>query len=251
MSRRLVVGSLALITAGCIDLGTDTNAIGAISFDGIPYPAVVAGDTLRNEAGQVASLRATVRSGSGDTVPNAKVQFFSRDTSITLTANALVVGHANATGIARLFAATDGLQSITREIDVVRRPDSVEFVSAPESLVVSSADTTNNSAPFQLRLTNTASGSGVKGFLVRYTLEFRGSVIAPGDTAQILLVDDGGRPSALDTTDATGTAGRRVHVRVPALSGVTDSAVVRWRVSAGAYPAVQTEFRRVLHFRPR
>ncbi len=251
MSWRWGVCSLALCAAGCIDLGTDTNAIGAISFDGIPYPAVVAGDTLRNEQGQVTALRATVRSGAGDTVPNAKVQFFTRDTTVTLTADGIVVGRATATGLARLFATVDGLQSITREIDVVRRPDSVAFVSAPTELVVSSADTTNNSEDFRLRLINTASGSGVKGFLVRYTLEFRGAVIAPGDTTRILLVDESGRPSTVDTTDGTGNGGRRVHVRVPALSGVTDSAVVRFRVSAGAYPAVQTEFRRVLRIRPR
>jgi len=251
MSRRWAVCSLALFAAGCIDFGTDTNAIGAISFDGIPYPAVVAGDTLRNEQGQVTALRATVRTGAGDSVPNAKVQFFTRDTTIQLTADGIVIGRASATGLARLFATVDGLQSITREIDVVRRPDSVAFVSAPTELVVSAADTTNNSEDFSLRLINTASGSGVKGFLVRYTLEFRGAVIAPGDTTRILLVDESGRPSALDTTNATGNAGRRVHARVPAMSGVTDSAIVRWRVSAGGYPAIQTEFRRVLRIRPR
>lgn len=250
MSRRWAVCSLALFAAGCIDFGTDTNAIGAISFDGIPYPAVVAGDTLRNEQGQVAALRATVRSGAGDTVPNAKVQFFTRDTTIQLTADGIVIGRATATGLARLFATVDGLQSITREIDVVRRPDSVEFVSAPTELTVSSADTTNNSQPFQLRLLNMASSSGVKGFLVRYTLEFHGAVIASGDTTRILLVDDLGRPSTVDTTDDSGNAGRRVHARVPALSGVTDSAIVRWHVSAGAYPGIQTEFQRVLRIRP-
>lgn len=246
-----MVCSLALCTAGCIDFGTDTSAIGAISFDGVPYPAVVAGDTLRNELGQATALRATVRSGIGDTVPNAKVQFFTRDTTITLTPSGIVLGRANATGLARLFATVDGLQSITREIDVVRRPDSVFFVSAPDTMTVSAVDTTNNSQPFRLRLINKASNSGIKGFLVRYALEFGGAVIAPGDTTRILLVDDSGRPSALDTTEATGNAGRRVHVRVPALSGVTDSAIVRWRVSAGAYPAIQTEFRQVLRFRPR
>ena len=251
MSWRWGICSLALCATGCIDLGTDTNAIGAISFDGIPYPAVVAGDTLRNEAGQATALRATVRSGAGDTVPNAKVQFFTRDTTIILTTDGIVLGRATATGLARLFAAVEGLQSITREIDVVRLPDSVAFVSAPDSLVVSAADTTNNSAEFQLRLINKASGEGVKGFLVRYVLEFRGAVIAPGDTTRILLVDESGRPSALDTTDASGNAGRKVHARVPALSGVTDSAVVRWHVSAGAYPDIQTEFRRVLRIRPR
>ena len=251
MSWRWGICSLALCATGCIDLGTDTNAIGAISFDGIPYPAVVGGDTLRNEAGQATALRATVRSGAGDTVPDAKVQFFTRDTTIQLTADGIVIGRATATGLARLFAAVDGLQSITREIDVVRRPDSVAFISAPDTMTVSAADTTNNSQPFVLRLLNVASSSGIKGFLVRYTLEFQGAVIAPGDTTRILLVDDSGRPSALDTTDATGSAGRRVHVRVPALSGVTDSAIVRWRVSAGAYPSIQTEFRHVLRFRPR
>ncbi len=247
--RQAALGA-AVLAASCIELGTDPNAIGAISFDGIPYPAVVAGDTLRNEQGRVTPLRATVLSGAGATVPDAKVEFFTRDTSIILTPDGRVIGKASARGVARLFATVDGLQSVTREIDVVARPDTVAFVSAPDSLIVSAVDTTNNSADFRLRLFTKATGQGVKGFLVRYVLAFRGAPVAPGDTSRILLVNEAGRPSAVDTTDSNGDAGRRVHVRVPQLSGVSDSAVVRFRVSAAAYPAIEREFRRVLHIRP-
>ncbi|MGQ0639939.1 MAG: hypothetical protein ACT4P6_04070 [Gemmatimonadaceae bacterium] len=234
--------------AACVELGVDPNQIGAISFSGIPYPAVVIGDTLRNEQGAVTPLRATVLSGAGDTVANAEVQFFVRDTTVTLTNDGRVIGRR--AGVARLFATAGTLQSVTREIDVVTRPESVVFVRAPDTMTVSSVDTTNNSGEFRLRLVD-AAGNGVKGFLVRYLLEFRGEVVAPGETTRILLVDDGGRPSVVDTTDASGQGARRVHIRVPQLSGTTDSAVVRFRVSAGAYPAVQTEFRRVLRFSPR
>ena len=247
MMKRLVAFGAALLIAACLDLGTDPNEIGAISFDGVPYPAVVIGDTLRNEQGQVTALSATVMSGAGDTLADPDVQFFARDTTVTLTSSALVIGRR--AGIARFFAATDGLQSVTREIDVVTRPESAVFVRAPDTMTVSSVDTTNNSGDFRLRLVN-AAGTGVEGFLVRYTLEFRGQIIAPGDTTQILMVDEAGRPSVLDTTDASGEGARRVHVRVPQLSGVSDSAVVRFRVSAGAYPAVQREFRHVLRFSP-
>lgn len=250
MKRRLLACSTVLLLAGCIDLGTDPNAIGAISFDGIPYPAVVAGDTLRNEQGQVTPLRATVLSGAGDTVPDAEVEFFTRDTTVILTPDGRVIGKPGARGVAQLFATVDGLQSVTREIEVVARPDTVAFVSAPDSLTISVVDTTNTSTDFRLRLFTAATGLGVKGFLVRYVLEFRGALVAPGDTSGILLVNEAGRPSALDTTDANGDAGRRVHVRVPQLSGVSDSAVVRFRVSAAAYPAIEREFRRVLLLRP-
>jgi hypothetical protein len=252
MKWRLATCGAAILLAGCVDLGTDPNAIGAISFDGIPYPAVVAGDTLRNEQGQVTLLSATVLSGAGDTVPDAKVEFFTRDSTIILTPDGRVIGKPGAQGVARLFATVDGLQSVTREINVVARPDTVAFVSAPDSLIVSSVDTTNTSADFRLRLFTIATGEGVVGFLVRYVLEFRGAPVAPGDTSRILLVNEAGKPSALDTTDANGDAGRRVHVRVPQLSGVSDSAVVRFRVSAAAYgPVIEREFRRVLHIRPR
>jgi len=248
MTWRLAGCSAAILCVACVELGTDPNEIGAISFSGIAYPAVVIGDTLRNEQGVVTPLRATVLSGAGDTVANPEVQFFVRDTTVTLTSGALVVGRR--AGVARLFATVGNLQSVTREIDVVARPESVALVRAPDTMTVSSVDTTNNSGDFRLRLLDSA-GQGVKGFLVRYVLEFRGQVVAPGDTTQILIVDDGGRPSALDTTDSNGEGARRVHVRVPQLSGTTDSAVVRFRVSAGAYPKVQTEFRRVLRFSPR
>lgn len=251
MMWRLAACGAAIFVAGCMDWGTDPNAIGAISFDGIPYPAVVAGDTLRNEMGVVTALRATVLSGAGDTVPDAKVEFFTRDSTITITPDGRVIGKPGARGIAQLFATVGGLQSVTREINVVARPDTVAFVSAPDTLKISSVDTTNTSADFRLRLFTRATGEGVAGFLVRYVLEFRGAPVAPGDTSRILLVNEAGRPSALDTTDANGDAGRRVHVRVPQLSGVSDSAVVRFRVSAAAYgPAIEREFRRVLHIRP-
>lgn len=249
MMTRLVALCCGVALVSCLDLGTDPNEIGSISFDGIPYPAVVAGDTLRNEAGQITPLSATVLSGAGDTVPDANVQFFSRDTTVTLTPAGLVIGRASSLGTARLFATTDGLQSISREIDVVIRPDSVMLVSAPDTLLVSTVDTTNNSGEFKLRLLESATGTGIKGFLVRYVLEFGGAPIAPGDTTRILLVNEG-RPSVVDTTDAAGEAARRVHVRVPQLSGASDSAVVRFRVSAGAYPAIEREFRHVLHIRP-
>jgi hypothetical protein len=177
------------------------------------------------------------------------VQFFSRDTTVRLTTDARVIG--SLAGVARLFAAVGGLQSVTREIDVVSRPESAFFVQADTLLGVSSVDTTNTTGDFRLRLVD-ASGTGVKGFLVRYVLEFRGETIAAGDTTRILLVDEAGRPSVLDTTDASGNGSRRVHARVPQLSGVSDSAVVRFRVSAGAYgPTVQREFRRVLQIRPK
>ena len=250
MRWRRSASSAALLVAACVELGTDPNEIGAISFSGVPYPAVVAGDTLRNEQGQIEPLRATVLSGAGDTVQNAQVEFFSRDTTVRLLSDGRVIAFTTARGPARLFATVDGLQSVTREIDVVSRPDSVELVSAPDTLVVSAVDTTNNSGDFRLRLSSQASGDRVKGFLVRYVLEFRGEVIAPGDTTRILIVDEAGRPSVVDTTDANGEGARRVHVRVPQLSGTSDSAVVRFRVSAAAFPTIQTEFRRVLHIRP-
>jgi hypothetical protein len=249
MKWRQAAGSAALLLAGCVDLGTDPNAIGAISFSGIPYPAVVAGDTLRDESGVVTPLRATVLSGAGDTVTNAQVQFFTRDTTVELTPDGRVIGRSNASGTARLFATVGVLQSVTRAIDVVSRPETAVFVRGDDTLEVSSVDTTNTSGDFRLRLVD-ATGAGVKGFLVRYELQFRGETVAGGDTTRILLVDESGRASDVDTTDANGEGSRRVHVRVPQLSGTSDSALVRFRVSAGAFPAIQTEFRHMLHIRP-
>ncbi|MGQ0538672.1 MAG: hypothetical protein ACT4R6_06975 [Gemmatimonadaceae bacterium] len=246
--KRWPVCAAALAASACIDYGTDPNEIGAISFDGIAYPAVVAGDTLRDETGLARPLRATVFSGAGDTVANPKVQFFSRDTTVILTTQGYVIGRLP--GIARLFATADKLQSITRDIDVVPRPVAAALVSAPDSLLTSVVDTTRNvSADFALRVTS-AARTGVKGFLVRYTLEYRGAPVAPGDTAQIFLVDESGRPSSVDTTDTNGEARRRVRVKVGRLPSASDSAVVRFGVVARGYPAVDTVFVRVLKIRP-
>ncbi|HEX5830125.1 MAG TPA: hypothetical protein VFY16_04030, partial [Gemmatimonadaceae bacterium] len=56
--------------------------------------------------------------------------------------------------------------------------------------------------------------AGVPSWLVRYTLEYRGAVVAERDSSLgVWLVNGGGRASAVDTTDGSGISSRQVRVR--------------------------------------
>jgi hypothetical protein len=66
----------------------------------------------------------------------------------------------------------------------------------------------------------------VRSWIVQYQLEADGRVIPANDTAQIWLASENGRPSYADTTDASGTASRRVRLRVAPGLVPPDSAVI-------------------------
>ena len=46
--ERGVLALLSLIAVACIDLSTDPDEIVAIEFGDLPWPSIVAGDTLRD-----------------------------------------------------------------------------------------------------------------------------------------------------------------------------------------------------------
>jgi len=245
----------AAATGACTDVGTAPNAIVAIAFDTLPYPSVVARDTLRDSTGRAAPLRAVAYNADGDVIANPALRYLALDTGVVIDAQGYLVATTRTSGSVRVVAAASALQSLTKTVLVTR---------APTRLAVSgsSADTvkyalpdaaTNVSKALTVKLTRDSAGTtlGVPGFLVSWQVTFRGVPIARTDTTLASLWDDARHTSLLDTTGTDGTAARTLRIRSNTLPASADSFVVfattRYRgVAVAGSPA-----RFVIHFRPK
>ena len=222
--RAWLAGALAAagMLAACIDITVDGDQLGSIEFVPYAYPSVNAGDTLRNTAGALAPLQARVFRNDGTVDEEAAVTFIALDTTVTIAGQWLIgrpLGTA-ASATARIVATIDGLQSSPRLITVVPVPDSVardgstSLVDLRYSFPPAATDTVPT---FGARVTrrNGAAVVGVPGYVVAFQV-FKGTqAIVVTDTAgSYVLTDDAGRPSTVDTTDASGLASRRLVFRL-------------------------------------
>lgn len=249
-----LAGAAAIGSAGCIDLSTDPDEIVAIQMDELPWPAVVAGDTLRDAMGVAAPLGAQVFDAAGDLV-DIPVEFIARDTLVTVTASGLVIARDSVDGASEILASVPQIQSTVRRLEVVPRPDSIEATATIDTLrwVIPDAPATNVSSALSVRLLNrTATGvQGVRAWVVQFRLEFRGAPVPPGDTTLVWLVDESGRPRTADTTDAQGHATRRVRLRTGPGLNPLDSAVVFVDAQYQGVPVAGSPLRLVVPMVPR
>lgn len=246
----LVVAAAAL-AAACSEAGTGPGGIAAVSFDSLPSPGLVLGDTLRDAAGNVAPLTAHAFDVDGDEVSDAPIRWIalSRDTSADRDRDSLHVD--SITGIAtapvendsvlyarrnanvRVLPQVNGLPGPTRSIALTLRPDSLFTAdTALARLVPSPSDTAGaarSSLPLPARVLHDSARVGgtflpVRAWRVSYALEFRGNAISPESRA-LWLVDDSFRRSAVDTTDGDGRVSRRVRVHPDSLVAMGGTAV--------------------------
>lgn len=241
ISRLVLAASMAGV--GCIDLSTDPDEIVAIEFGDLPWPSIVAGDTLRDASGAAAALVAQLFDGDGDPV-DGPVEFLVQDPSLRVVNGNLLVAEATATGRIGIFASTTGIQSVSSQIDVVARPDSMapSGTITPLQWVVPDDPGLNTSDPIVVRVVSntTATPTAVRSWIVRYQLEAGGRVIPENDTTQIWLAGENGRPSYADTTDGAGLASRRVRLRVAPGLTPPDSAVITVTASYKGAPLLRS-----------
>lgn len=246
---RLVTSALRVMIFGagvsCVEIGTSPSEPAAIELSAFASPSVVIGDTLRDEAGAIAPVRAVVRNVRGDVISNAAVRYLyadvGRDAALTIDSLSGVVRALRAsTGDARIAARAGGSLQVLRVLVVTTRPDSIDSGSQSASVPVFTTtlpDTgrlralANTSTAFTAvvrHVDSVATVSGVNAWLVRY------EVLTPANptndtTKAVYLVDDQGRASVVDTTDASGNAGRKVRIRATLFptGTATDSVIVR------------------------
>jgi hypothetical protein len=246
MRRTFGCAVAGLVLTACAEVGSGPDVPAAIEISDLPSPSVVIGDTLRDIAGVVAPMKATVRNLNGDVIAGASVRYlyadFGRDSALAIDPVTGIVRAVRALlGVTegRLGARVGGSLQVLKNLAVVLRPDSVDRAgqSAITTFVTTLADTgrsgaNNNRSPaltIVVRNIDTLRvASAVRAWPVRF------EVITPAnrtnDTTQsVFLVDESGRPSVLDTTDQSGIAGRSVRIRSARfpVSGDTASVVVR------------------------
>lgn len=242
--RRVVVAvvtGLAAVAIGCAEVGTAPDVPASIEFAPFPSPAVVVGDTLRDAiTGAVAPIRAIVRNLAGAPIDSANTTYLyadaNRDTALKVDgASGIVVGRMAVSTDTRVAARVGATLQVLRTLLVTTRPDTLDGSAVAALLTTTLPDTGRARAQLNTSTALTATvkhreGStltAVHGWVVRFEL------VAPANptndtTRAAYLVNDAGTASVIDTTDAQGTAGRRVRVRASAFPTTgTDTIVVR------------------------
>ena len=233
----LGVGLAATAAAGCTEVGTDPDQPVSISFDTLPSPAVVYGDTLRDLMGVVVPLTAHAYNVDGDEIPDAPIDYFVSDTlavRIDTATNVLVAGTDTTKRSVTIRAQAAGIPSGTsRTLELVPSPDTMERAAGVprdriDTVRFADTDTAITSGQLISRVLHRADSldpsvlTGVRGWRVRYSVAYAGAVASP-DT---LLVDDANRKSVIDTTGTDGSASRRLRLRRPSAGAFPDSIVV-------------------------
>lgn len=242
----LIAGAALLVA--CIDVPTDAGELLSFQFNPLPSPAVVAGDTLRDSAGVVAPISVTAFDFLGGAVSNPPVHFVALDRGIRVDSlTGIVIGDSARATPARVLVTVKGFSG-TISIPVALRPDTVVGANAVDSLAYSLVDTT----------LNVSNGLGVKvhhgaatadSAVASFAVSFR--ITSPADTALARLVNENGARSSVDTTDASGTAQRRIRLNVTRLTAPNDSIIAMASVKYRGAHVRGSPVRLVLRVKPR
>jgi hypothetical protein len=221
-------GLALALSSGCETPVGSAGTLNAIEFSGIPFPAVIIGDTLRDSLGVATPLQATAYDGRGAVIPDADFRFLSPDTGVTIGPTGFLTT-TRERGVIRVFASLGTLQSARRTITVTPRPDTVSAngtarLTLEYVLPDGSANLTGDIGVSVRNLSGpTATPASVIGWPVRWRLVYRGDTLSPGDTTLAVLQSSAGRRGVLDTTSSAGTSIRRLRVFSNRLPIATDS----------------------------
>jgi hypothetical protein len=240
-------GAALIIGAGCTDVSGSSTSVLSIQFDTLASPSVVVGDTLRDTTGAVIHPVVHAFNFKGDEILPAPVYFLSPDSGITVdSVTGIVVGDSLRSTAARIIATVGKLQAIQR-VNLTLSPDTIVAVHAFDSLLYSLPDTTKWVSPvLTVRLTHGPADSAVTSYIVSF------AIVSQPDPRLGELVNDAGKPSMVDTTDASGIAGRKIRLHPLGLTSGTeiDSIVVNATAKYRGAPVPGSPVRLVLLFKP-
>ncbi len=227
----LAVAAALVAAVSCAELGTGVGNVSFIAFDGIPWPALLVGDTLRDSLGVASPLRAHAYDAVGREITNAPFRFFTLDTGVVVDSNGTMRATTRRDGTVRVVASLGALQSDDRLVRVTRRPDST-FATGATSLLLEYAipDVGTNVGP-EMRVSLVSRDTvrvspGVGGWRVRWRTMHAGDTLAVSDTSWVALQTSGGARRAVDTTAADGSSVRKLRVFSTRIPAPTDSFIV-------------------------
>ena len=247
--RPLAVVSIAAVAA-CSDVSGSSTSVLSIQFDTLASPSVVLGDTLRDTTGAVIHPVVRAFNFKGEEIVPAPVFFLSPDTGVTVdSATGIIVGDSLRSTPARIVATVGTLQAIQR-VNVTLSPDTIVAMNAFDSLLYSLPDTTQVSEralTVALKHGISPTDSAVPSYIVSF------SIVAQPNPQLGELVNDAGKSSIVDTTDASGIAGRKIRLHSVNLSSATEADSIIVNATARYRGAVVrgSPVRLVLLFKPR
>lgn len=253
MKLRAVPMGLALCwfaALACGDVTGSSTSVLSIQFDSLAAPSVVVGDTLRDTTGAVILPMVHAFNFKGDEIIPAPVRFQSPDSGVVVDSlTGIVVADSLRSTPARIVATVGSLQAIQR-VDVTLRPDLIAAAHGFDSLSYSLFDSTLNVSPqLTVKLTHgvTPDDSAVKSYIVSF------AIVSQSNPQLGQLVNDGGNPSIVDTTDATGIAGRAIRLHPLFLTSATtvDSIIVNATAKYRGAEVSGSPVRLVLKVKPR
>jgi hypothetical protein len=251
--RVMAVVSLAVLSMAafaCGDVSGSSTSVLSIQFDSLAAPSVVVGDTLRDTTGAVIVPMVHAFNFKGEEIVPAPVRFQSPDSGVVVDSlTGIVFADSLRSTPARIVATVGRLQAIQR-VDVTLRPDSIAAVNGFDSLSYSLFDSTLNVSPsLTVKLTHgvAPNDSAVKSYIVSF------SIVSQSDPQLGQLVNDAGKPSIVDTTDATGIAGRAIRLHPLFLTSATtvDSIIVNATAKYRGAKVSGSPVRLVLKVKPR
>lgn len=233
---------LMLVTGGaaaCTEVGTDPQAAVAIELRPTPVPAVVVGDTLRDSTGAVITLDARAINVNNEVIAGAPIRFIALDTGVVSVDSTSGVIVGKRVGTSQVIASIQGLQSERITVAVTLQPDTAYGLDSLRRTMQLSLTTpaAATSGPLRVFVGHDTIIAGidtviaVPNYLVRYEIVFpTDDSVSDTDTTKVLLANDLGRPSTVDTTAASGIAARAVRIST-AVSVIPDSVIVDAHVS--------------------
>jgi hypothetical protein len=223
----LLLGGVLLLA--CTEIVTAPDVPVAIEIGPLPFPVVVAGDSLRDTTGAAVPVRVQTFDGRGLPIADVMVTYVVLDADpvaqLDPSTGRLL---ALRPGDVRVVALAGGLQSAVLTVPVVPRPtllapvgdlrDTIEYIDFRDHL-----------SELRVRLL-ADTGQGPLAPVRRYPVDFR--IVDPaglpvGDSTQALMVNDQRRPSTRDTTGTDGVASRSLRLSPWIQRPPPDSVVVQ------------------------
>lgn len=246
----VTIGVPSLFAAGCMDISGSSGSVLSLEFDTLPSPAVIVGDTLRDTTGAIARPVVHVLNYNGKEVQDPPVWFQSPDSGVTVdSASGIIVGDSLRSTPARIIATVGQLQAVQR-INLTLRPDLVAAAKGIDTLKYSLLDSTQNfSNVLTVRLSHgtAPSDTAVTSYLVSF------AIVSQSNPGLADLVTEAGRLSRVDTTDAGGIAGRKIHVHPVNLGSgtIADSVIIQATAKYRGQPVAGAPVRLVVVLEPR